>query len=157
MYGDVVLGCKPENKDDHDPFEELLDQMKKRRGVAFDTELTADDLKELVAEFKQAVHDSVGKSFPEDPREQLWGAVGAVFGSWMNDRAIAYRKLYGIPDSGARRSTCRPWSSATPATTPAPAWPSPATRPPARTSSTASSWSTPRARTWSPACARRAR
>jgi len=99
MYGDVVLGCKPEKKDDPDPFEERLDQMKKRRGVAFDTELTADDLKELVAEFKLAVHDSVGKSFPEDPREQLWGAVGAVFGSWMNDRAIAYRKLYGIPDS----------------------------------------------------------
>ncbi len=99
MYGDVVLGCKPEKKDDPDPFEERLDQMKKRRGVKFDTELTAADLKELVAEFKQAVHDSVGKSFPEDPREQLWGAVGAVFGSWMNDRAIAYRKLYGIPDS----------------------------------------------------------
>jgi pyruvate,orthophosphate dikinase len=99
MYGDVVLGCKPENKDDPDPFEERLDQMKKRRGVAFDTELTADDLKELVAEFKAAVHESVGKSFPEDPREQLWGAVTAVFGSWMNDRAIAYRKLYDIPDT----------------------------------------------------------
>ena len=99
MYGDVVLGCKPEKKDDPDPFEERLDQMKKRRGAAYDTELTAEDLRELVAEFKQAVHDSVGKSFPEDPREQLWGAVGAVFGSWMNDRAIAYRKLYGIPDS----------------------------------------------------------
>ena len=99
MYGDVVLGCKPENKDDPDPFEERLDQMKKRRGVHVDTELTADDLKELVAEFKQAVHDSVGKSFPEDPREQLWGAVTAVFGSWMNDRAIAYRKIYDIPDT----------------------------------------------------------
>ena len=73
--------------------------MKKRRGVAVDTELTADDLKELVAEFKQAVHDSVGKSFPEDPREQLWGAATAVFGSWMNDRAIAYRKMYSIPDT----------------------------------------------------------
>jgi pyruvate,orthophosphate dikinase len=99
MYGDVVLGCKPENKDDPDPFEERLDQMKKRRGVAVDTELTADDLKELVAEFKQAVHDSVGKTFPEDPREQLWGAATAVFGSWMNDRAIAYRKMYAIPDT----------------------------------------------------------
>jgi pyruvate,orthophosphate dikinase len=99
MYGDVVLGCKPENKDDPDPFEERLDQMKKRRGVAVDTELTADDLKELVAEFKQAVHDSVGKTFPEDPREQLWGAATAVFGSWMNDRAIAYRKMYSIPDT----------------------------------------------------------
>ncbi len=99
MYGDVVLGCKPVNKDDPDPFEERLDQMKKRRGVAVDTELTADDLKELVAEFKQAVHDSVGKTFPEDPREQLWGAATAVFGSWMNDRAIAYRKMYTIPDT----------------------------------------------------------
>jgi pyruvate,orthophosphate dikinase len=99
MYGDVVLGCKPLNKEDPDPFEERLDQMKKRRGVQVDTELSADDLKELVAEFKQAVHESVGKSFPEDPREQLWGAVTAVFGSWMNDRAIAYRKLYDIPDT----------------------------------------------------------
>ena len=99
MYGDVVLGCKPVNKDDPDPFEERLDQMKKRRGVAVDTELTADDLKELVAEFKQAVYDSVGKDFPEDPREQLWGAATAVFGSWMNDRAIAYRKMYAIPDT----------------------------------------------------------
>jgi pyruvate,orthophosphate dikinase len=99
MYGDVVLGCKPENKDDPDPFEERLDQMKKRRGVAVDTELTADDLKELVAEFKQAVRDSVGKTFPEDPRDQLKGAITAVFGSWMNDRAIAYRKMYSIPDT----------------------------------------------------------
>jgi pyruvate,orthophosphate dikinase len=99
MYGDVVLGCKPENKEDPDPFEERLEQMKKDRGVQVDTQLTADDLKELVAEFKQAVHDSVGKTFPEDPREQLWGAVTAVFGSWMNDRAIAYRKMYDIPDT----------------------------------------------------------
>jgi pyruvate,orthophosphate dikinase len=99
MYGDVVLGCKPENKEDPDPFEERLEQMKKDRGVQVDTQLTADDLKELVAIFKQAVHDSVGKTFPEDPREQLWGAVTAVFGSWMNDRAIAYRKLYDIPDT----------------------------------------------------------
>jgi pyruvate,orthophosphate dikinase len=99
MYGDVVLGCKPENKENPDPFEERLEQMKKDRGVQVDTQLTADDLKELVAEFKQAVHDSVGKTFPEDPREQLWGAVTAVFGSWMNDRAIAYRKMYDIPDT----------------------------------------------------------
>src|SRR5664280_3772989 len=99
MYGDVVLGCKPENKDDPDPFEERLEQMKKDRGVQVDTQLTADDLKELVAIFKQAVHDSVGKTFPEDPREQLWGAATAVFGSWMNDRAIAYRKMYSIPDT----------------------------------------------------------
>jgi pyruvate,orthophosphate dikinase len=98
MYGDVVLGCKPEG-DEPDPFEECLDQMKKRRGVAFDTDLTADDLKELVAEYKQAVHETVGKTVPEDPRDQLKGAITAVFGSWMNDRAIAYRKLYAIPDT----------------------------------------------------------
>jgi len=99
MYGDVVLGCKPESDDEADPFEELLDAKKRAKGVRFDTELTADDLKELIGEFKQAVLERTGKTFPEDPREQLWGAIGAVFGSWMNDRAIAYRKLYDIPDT----------------------------------------------------------
>ncbi len=99
MYGDVVLGCKPESDDEADVFEELLDQLKKRKGVEFDTGLTAEDLRELTAEFKAAVLARTGKTFPEDPREQLWGAIGAVFGSWMNDRAIAYRKMYDIPDS----------------------------------------------------------
>jgi pyruvate, orthophosphate dikinase len=99
MYGDVVLGCKPEHEDERDPFEEILEAMKTAKGVALDTELDAGDLKEMVARFKQAVLDRTGKTFPEDPREQLWGAITAVFGSWMNDRAIAYRRLYDIPDN----------------------------------------------------------
>jgi pyruvate,orthophosphate dikinase len=99
MYGDVVLGCKPEHKDEIDPFEEILEAMKADKGVALDTELDADDLEEMVARFKQAVLERTGGTFPEDPREQLWGAITAVFGSWMNDRAIAYRRLYDIPDT----------------------------------------------------------
>src|SRR5262249_3518406 len=99
MYGDVVLGLKPESKEEQDPFEEILDQKKQARGVKLDTELTADDLRELVGEFKAAIRARRGVEFPEDPQEQLWGAIGAVFGSWNNDRAIAYRKLNGIPES----------------------------------------------------------
>jgi pyruvate,orthophosphate dikinase len=99
MYGDVVLGCKPESEDERDPFEELLEKMKEEKGADFDTELTADDLRELVARFKGAVLERTGKTFPEDPRDQLWGAISAVFGSWNNDRAVAYRGLYDIPDT----------------------------------------------------------
>jgi pyruvate,orthophosphate dikinase len=99
MYGDVVLGCKPEHEDEADPFEELLDEMKNARGAAYDTDLTAEDLAALVGQFKAAVKERTGHDFPDDPRDQLWGAIGAVFGSWMNDRAIAYRKLYDIPDT----------------------------------------------------------
>ena len=98
MYGDVVLGLKPEGKDDVDPFEEILDAKKEARGVKFDVELTADDLKELVDEFKAAIKDKLDIDFPEDPEEQLWGAISAVFGSWNNKRAIIYRKLNNIPD-----------------------------------------------------------
>ncbi len=98
MYGDVVLDLKPKTKDDVDPFEEIIEAKKKAKGVTYDVELTAEDLKELVAEFKKAIKRETGRSFPEDPREQLWGAIGAVFGSWMNDRAIVYRKLNGIPE-----------------------------------------------------------
>ena len=98
MYGDVVLGCKPESDDERDPFEERLEAMKRTKGVTYDTELTADDLKELVAAFKAAVKERTGHDFPDDPRAQLWGAISAVFGSWGNDRAVAYRRLYGIPD-----------------------------------------------------------
>ncbi len=98
MYGDVVLGMKPESPDDIDPFEEILENKKKARGVTYDTELTADDLKELVTEFKAAIKERTGQDFPEDPMEQLWGAIGAVFGSWNNERAITYRKLNDIPD-----------------------------------------------------------
>lgn len=97
MYGDVVLDLKPVDKHDIDPFEEILEAKKKAKGVELDTELDADDLKELVAEFKKAIKERTGKDFPEDPMEQLWGAIGAVFGSWMNDRAIVYRKLNSIP------------------------------------------------------------
>jgi pyruvate,orthophosphate dikinase len=99
MYGDVVLGCKPPDKDALDPFEEVLDQRKKAKGVQYDTELDADDLRALVGAFKDKVRERTGHAFPEDPREQLWGAIGAVFGSWNNDRAVAYRRLYDIPDS----------------------------------------------------------
>ncbi|MCS7167323.1 MAG: pyruvate, phosphate dikinase [Gemmatales bacterium] len=97
MYGDVVLGLKPQSKTEIDPFEKILEDMKHRRGVHYDTELTTSDLKELVRLFKQAIRDRLGKDFPEDPYEQLWGAIGAVFGSWMNDRAVVYRRQFNIP------------------------------------------------------------
>ncbi|MBN3036237.1 MAG: pyruvate, phosphate dikinase [Bacteroidales bacterium] len=98
MFGDVVLGLKPQSKEDIDPFEEIIDHMKEEKGYKLDTELTTADLKELVKRFKKAVRERVGKEFPDDPWEQLWGSVMAVFGSWMNERAIVYRKLNGIPD-----------------------------------------------------------
>ncbi len=98
MYGDVVLGLKPESKEDQDPFEVILDRKKHARGVTLDNELTADDLKDLVAEYKAAIRERTGKAFPEDPRDQLWGAIGAVFRSWNNQRAIKYRELNKIPD-----------------------------------------------------------
>ncbi len=98
MYGDVVLGCKPVHEDERDPFEEILEAAKERKGVKVDTELDADDLKALVTAFKAAVKERTGSDFPDDPTEQLWGAIAAVFRSWTNDRAVAYRRLYGIPD-----------------------------------------------------------
>lgn len=98
MYGDVVLGLKPESKEKEDPFEELLHAKKKAAGVKYDSELSADALKQLVAEFKALIKSRLGIEFPNDPREQLAGAVSAVFGSWMNDRAIVYRKLNKIPE-----------------------------------------------------------
>ena len=97
MYGDVVLGMKPENKNETDPFEALIEEKKEARGIESDLDLTTGDLRELVTEFKQMVKKRTGKVFPDDPWEQLWGAVSAVFGSWMNERAITYRKLYDIP------------------------------------------------------------
>jgi pyruvate,orthophosphate dikinase len=98
MYGDVVLGLKPESKEEVDPFEAIIDEMKEEKGAKLDTDLTAEDLKELVRRFKQLIKEKKGVDFPEDPWEQLWGAINAVFGSWMNPRAITYRKLNGIPD-----------------------------------------------------------
>jgi pyruvate,orthophosphate dikinase len=97
MYGDVVLGLKPQSKTEIDPFEHIMDELKHGKGIKLDTELTTDDLKELVRRFKKAVKERTGKDFPEDANDQMWGAIGAVFGSWMNDRAIVYRRQYGIP------------------------------------------------------------
>ncbi|MBR2618352.1 MAG: pyruvate, phosphate dikinase [Paludibacteraceae bacterium] len=97
MYGDVVLGMKPVNKTDIDPFEEIIEKVKEQKGVKLDTELTVDDLKQLVAEFKAAVKKRTGKDFPNSAYDQLWGAICAVFDSWMNERAILYRKMEGIP------------------------------------------------------------
>src|SRR5438874_412625 len=97
MYGDVVLGLKPQSKHEIDPFEHIMDELKHAKGVKLDPDLTTDDLKELVRRFKKAVKERTGKEFPEDAYEQMWGAIGAVFGSWMNDRAIVYRRQYGIP------------------------------------------------------------
>jgi len=99
MYGDVVLGLKPVHKDDIDPFEEIIEKKKHELGIKADTDLSAADLKDLVARFKAAIKAKTGHDFPEDPKKQLWGAIGAVFGSWMNERAIAYRKLYDIPEA----------------------------------------------------------
>ena len=97
MYGDVVLGLQPVDKHDRDPFELILEKKKKKRKVELDTELTTEDLKELVAEFKAEIKKKTGHDFPTDPMKQLWGAIGAVFESWNNERAVVYRKLNDIP------------------------------------------------------------
>ncbi len=99
MYGDVVLGLKPRGKNERDPFELILERKKERRGIQLDTELTAEDLEGLVAEYKAEIKTRLGRDFPEDPVKQLWGAIGAVFSSWNNERAIAYREFYHIPDN----------------------------------------------------------
>jgi pyruvate,orthophosphate dikinase len=98
MYGDVVLGLKPVEKDERDPFEIILEEKKEKNGVTFDYELSSDDLKELVIEFKTEIKKRLNIDFPEDPLEQLWGAIGSVFSSWNNPRAIAYRELNHIPE-----------------------------------------------------------
>ncbi|CDA93919.1 phosphoenolpyruvate synthase [Prevotella sp. CAG:1320] len=97
MYGDVVLGMKPVNKDDIDPFEAIIMDVKRQRNIKLDNEMNIDELKQLVKLFKAAIHQQTGKEFPDDPMEQLWGAICAVFDSWMNERAILYRKMEGIP------------------------------------------------------------
>ncbi len=97
MYGDVVLGLKPTNKKDIDPFEAIIEAKKHQRGIQHDTELNIDDLKDLVKQFKQAIKERTGKDFPTNPFEQLRGAISAVFGSWNNERAIVYRRLNNIP------------------------------------------------------------
>jgi pyruvate, orthophosphate dikinase len=97
MYGDVVLGLKPMDKKERDPFEILLEEKKHERGVQHDSDLTEHDLRDLVKKFKHAIKTKTGSDFPADPVEQLRGAIGAVFGSWNNDRAIAYRQMNNIP------------------------------------------------------------
>ena len=99
MYGDVVMGLKPAKKEEHDPFEVIIDGLKEQRGVTLDTQLDAADLKELVARFKALIRARLGREFPTDPWQQLWGAVVAVFESWNNDRARVYRELNDIPAS----------------------------------------------------------
>jgi len=99
MYGDVVMGLKPVSKEDHDPFEVIIDMVKAQKGVKLDTDLDADDLKELVQRFKSLIRARIGRDFPTDPWEQLWGAVWAVFESWNNERACVYRELNDIPAS----------------------------------------------------------
>lgn len=98
MYGDVVMGLKPISKEDIDPFEEIIDARKKERGIKLDTEFVVDDLKELVQRYKAVIYERTGNHFPDDPSQQLWGAILAVFDSWMNDRAKVYRKLNKIPE-----------------------------------------------------------
>src|SRR5499433_2726872 len=93
MYSDVVLGVE------HHHFEEILEAYKDSKGYVLDTDLAADDWVTLVERYKKSVQDETGAPFPQDPQEQLWGAIGAVFGSWMNQRAITYRRLHGIPES----------------------------------------------------------
>src|SRR3954468_7749737 len=107
MYGDVVLDLKPVSKTEIDPFEKIMDDLKEEIGVHEDTKLTVDHLKELVRRFKKAVKEKKGKDFPEDPMDQMWGAVAAVFGSWNNQRAIDYRRQYGYPhDWGTAANIC---------------------------------------------------
>lgn len=98
MYSGVVLGMKPLNKEDMDPFEEIIETIKKEKGVKLDVNLSVEDLKEMVVRFKQVVKDKLNKEFPQNPWDQLWGAILAVFDSWNNDRAIYYRKMNKIPD-----------------------------------------------------------
>src|SRR3569832_873991 len=99
MYGDVVMGLKPESAKEADPFEAIIEHKKEKLGIKLDTEFTTAHLKELVAEFKAAVKKKAGKPFPTDPKEQLWGAIGAVFKSWTNARATVYRRLNNIPEA----------------------------------------------------------
>ncbi len=97
MYGDVVMGVQKRAGEDHEPFETVIEEIKRKAGVEKDTDLSVEHLKQLVERFKALIKERTGKAFPQDPRAQLWGAIGAVLGSWMNDRAIVYRRKYGIP------------------------------------------------------------
>ena len=149
MYSDVVLGVG------HEHFEELLDIYKERQGYTLDTDLSADDWVELVERYKKRVKDELGKDFPQDPQEQLWGAIGAVFGSWMNARAITYRRLNSVPEGWGTAVNVQAMVFGNLGETSATALPSRAIPRPASASSTANSSSTRRARTSLPASAHR--
>jgi pyruvate,orthophosphate dikinase len=97
MYGDVVMGVQKREGEDHEPFETVIEEVKHAAGAERDTDLAVDDLKVMVEKFKRLIKERTGKTFPQDPLEQLWGSMGAVFGSWNNDRAIVYRRKYNIP------------------------------------------------------------
>ncbi len=98
MYGDVVMGMKPNSKEEHDPFEEIIDELKQEKGIELDTDLTAEDLQEMVSRFKAAIRKTTGQDFPTNPWDQLWGSIAAVFKSWNNPRATYYRRIEKIPD-----------------------------------------------------------
>ena len=149
MYSGVVLGVE------HHNFEEVLDLHKSNKGHELDTDLSAQEWRDVITDYKALVERETGKPFPQDPREQLWGAIGAVFGSWMNQRAITYRRLHNIPESWAPRSTCRRWCLAIWVRPRRRALPSRAILRQATGSCTASSWSMRRARTSLPVSARR--
>ena len=145
MYADVVMekaeGLEPAlGKGIRKILDEKLDEVKHAKGCKSDTDLGADDLKALAEAFKELVHQHLGKPFPDDPLAQMWGGIAAVFKSWNGKRPSPTAASRAFRTSGAPPSTSRRWCSATWATPPPPAWPSPATRPPATTSSTASGW-----------------
>jgi len=156
MYGDVVMGVQKTKDEDHEPFEVVIHSFKhqKYKSEIEDSKLTAADQQELVKRFKALIKERTGKEFPQDPWKQLWGATGAVFGSWMNDRAIVYRRKYGIPAEWGTAVNIQAMvygntgdqSGSGVAFTRDPA--------PAKKFSTANFSSTPRAKTLSPACAR---
>ena len=132
MFGDVVKGVP------HHQFEDALNSVKQTKGVEDDVDLDADDLKKVVDKYMAVYQKNVGKEFPQDPREQLWGAIDAVFGSWNNERAIKYRNINKIGDLLEPPSTCSQWCSATGPTNREPAYASAAIPPPAKTTFTAS-------------------
>ena len=125
MFSDVVMELSKKR------FEEIIDDVKAKKGVKQDVELDTEDMKNLVVLFKEFYKKEKGEDFPQDPKVQSWSRQGRVR-SWDNPRANVYRRMNEIPYDWAPPSTSSPWCSATPATTPAPAWPSPATPPPAR-------------------------
>ena len=151
MYACVVLGI------DHGVFEDILDNYKNLNGFAADTELGPEDWQEIIELYKEAVEREKGAPFPQDTSEQLWGAIAAVFGSWQNQRAVTYRRLHGIPEDWGTAVTVQAMVFGNHSSARPPGSRSRATPPPGCANSTASSWSTPRARTWSRASARRSR